>query len=302
MLRIGLVDLDTSHPKAFTAILNQMPDVKVVALWDGHDVWDEGYDVQFAKENGIERVCKTLDDMVEHVDAAMIHGVDWDKHVDRALPFMKAKKPVLIDKPLVGKVRDIYRLLELEIKYDTIIYGGSSLRFADEIVAMKAKASEFGEITGAVASGPNDFFSYGIHTTEMAQGFLGVGAKSVEYIGENKSAWFKVTYHNGLLLFLQLHTPYFEWSFAVYSATGMHTTKVDASKLYQPFLQNFIKLVKGENISFSLSDALEAVKIHIAGKKAQQHRKVIYLDDLSADDGFDGIAYAIEYRLAKRRG
>ena len=31
MIRIGLVDLDTSHPKTFTKILNAMPGVKVNA-------------------------------------------------------------------------------------------------------------------------------------------------------------------------------------------------------------------------------------------------------------------------------
>ncbi len=49
MIRIGLVDLDTSHPKTFTKILNAMPGVKVNALWDGRDVWPEGYDERFAR-------------------------------------------------------------------------------------------------------------------------------------------------------------------------------------------------------------------------------------------------------------
>jgi len=300
MLRIGLVDLDTSHPKAFTNILNSIKGVKVVALWDGHDVHPPGYDEQFARENGIEKVCKHLDDMVEYVDAAMIHGTNWDKHIEKALPFIKAKKPVLIDKPIVGKVRDIYRILELEAQYKSIIYGGSSLRFADEITAMKAKASEFGEITSAFASGPGDFFSYGIHTTEMAQGFLGTGAKSVEYLGENKSAFFKVTYQNGLILMIQLHTIYHEWSFCIYTARGMYSTKIDSTKLYPPFLYNFLKLISGEQAAFSLSDALEAVKIHIAAQQARQYGGIVYLDSLKMDDGFDGAAFAASYALSKK--
>ncbi|MEK6570760.1 MAG: oxidoreductase, partial [Bacteroidota bacterium] len=76
MLRIGLVDLDTSHPKAFTSILNQIEGVRVTALWDGHDVYPPGYDEQFARENGIEHVCKSISELASKVDAAMIHGVD----------------------------------------------------------------------------------------------------------------------------------------------------------------------------------------------------------------------------------
>lgn len=41
MIRIGLVDLDTSHPGAFTRILRTMSGVEVTALWDGRDVWPE---------------------------------------------------------------------------------------------------------------------------------------------------------------------------------------------------------------------------------------------------------------------
>ncbi|HMK39412.1 MAG TPA: oxidoreductase, partial [Bacteroidota bacterium] len=70
MIRIGLVDLDTSHPKAFTDILRTMPGVDVTALWDGRDVWPEGYDRQFAADNNIPRVCSALEEMPDHVDAA----------------------------------------------------------------------------------------------------------------------------------------------------------------------------------------------------------------------------------------
>jgi hypothetical protein len=82
MIRIGLVDLDTSHPKAFTKIVNAVPGVTVNPLWDGRDVWPEGYDVQFAQENSIPRVCKRPDDMLDLVDGVMIHSVNWDKHLE----------------------------------------------------------------------------------------------------------------------------------------------------------------------------------------------------------------------------
>jgi predicted dehydrogenase len=263
-------------------------------------VYPPGYDEQFARENGIEHVCKSISELASKVDAAMIHGVDWDKHIEKALPFLEAGKPVLIDKPIVGKMNDIRRLLELQANYKTPVFGGSSLRFADEITALKAEASKFGEVTTAFASGPGDFFSYGIHTTEMAQGFLGAGVKSVKYLGENKVALFKLTYHNGLILILQLHAPHHEWSFSIYTATGMHSTTVDSSKLYPPFLDRFLKVVRGE-MEFSLSDALEAVAVHIAAWKSKQSGAEVYLDELSADDGFDGAAFAASYSLAKKK-
>src|SRR5512135_2318886 len=121
MIRIGLVDLDTSHPHAFVGILQTMAGVEVTALWDGHDVWPPGYDQQFARDHGIASVCSRLEEMPDLVDAAMIHGTNWDTHVEKALVFMKAGKPILIDKPMVGSIADCDRLLNLQQKYGTLV-------------------------------------------------------------------------------------------------------------------------------------------------------------------------------------
>jgi virulence factor len=302
MIRIGLVDLDTSHPKTFTKILNAMHGVKVNALWDGRDVWPEGYDERFARENEIPNVCKRLEDMIEHVDAVMIQGVNWDKHVDRAYPFLEAGKPVLIDKPMVGRVRDIYTLLELHVAHKTPVYGGSALRYAQEIAMLRSQADRIGEVSTAIATGPGDFFSFGIHTVELAQGMIGTGANYVEYVAENKSSFVAVTYHNGFVLLLQLQQPFQEWSMCLYSSSGMHTMRVDPSRIYEPYLQNFIDLVNKKEIPFSLEAPLEAVKVLIAAKLSRQHGGRIYLSEVPAEEGFDGGAYSAEYAAAKRRG
>jgi hypothetical protein len=301
MICIGLVDLDTSHPAAFTSILNKIEDVKVTALWDGHDVYPPGYDKRFAQEHSIEHVCNSLEELVEKVDAAMIHGVDWDKHIEKAMPFFEAQKPVLIDKPIVGKIRDIDQILELQEKFRTPIFGGSSLRFADEVQDLNKLKTPIGEIHFATASGPGDIFAYGIHTTEMAQGVLGTGVESIEFLGGNKAELYKATYRNGSILILQLLAPHHEWSLSLYTATGLHVRKIDSTKLYPPFLEQFLKIIRGEPATFSLSDSLEAVKIHIAAEKSKLCGRAVRLEELRPEDGFDGTAYAASYAASKRK-
>jgi hypothetical protein len=301
MIRIGLVDLDTSHPGAFTPILNKVEDVRVTALWDGQDVYPPGYDLQFAQEHGIEYVCSSLSELVDKVDAAMIHGVDWDKHIEKAIPFLEAGKPILIDKPIVGRIRDVNRILELQAKYKSSIFGGSSLRFADEVEELNRMKADFGEIYLATASGPGDIFAYGIHTTEMAQGFLGSGVETVEFLGERKAELYKITYENGFILLLQLLAPYHEWSFSLNTETGLQVRKIDSTRIYPPFLRQFLRVVRGERVSFSLADSLEAVKIQIAAQKSKLCRRVVRLDELLPEDGFEGAAYAVSYAAAKRK-
>jgi predicted dehydrogenase len=301
MIRIGLVDLDTSHPQAFTKILRTIPGVDVTALWDGHDVWDAGYDRRFAAENGIPVVCTALEEMPGHVDAAMIQGTNWDLHCDRALVFLKAKIPVLIDKPVVGSVRDCDRLMEMREKYGTPVFGGSALRFAREVAALRSDVAQAGRVDSVVASGPGDFFSYGIHTTEMLQGFAGTGIRSVRPVSRRGPPVLAVEYDEGPAGFLQLQMGYYEWSLAAYTSAGLRTAVVSPGGLYEPFLGKFVSFLKGEGSGDALAGPLEAVRVHLAAEIALAGGSAVALGSLPPGAGFDGRAFAAEYAAAKRR-
>ena len=301
MIRIGLVDLDTSHPEAFTRILRTMDGVEVSALWDGHDVWPAGYDREFARTHAVPVVCSRLEELPEHVDAAMIHGVNWDTHCEKALVFLKAGKPVLIDKPVVGSVRDCDRLLDLREKYGVPIYGGSSLRSAREVAALRPAMGPREKVIFVVASGPGDFFSYGIHTTEMLQGLVGNGIRSVRWIEDGRSHVLAALFEDGLTALIQLQLPFHEWSLSVFTEAGMRTTTVSTDGLYEPFLKSFIAIVREQSPEFSLAGPVEAVRLHLAAQAARSSGGEVLLDRIPADEGFDGAAFAREYAATKRK-
>ena len=301
MIRIGLVDLDTSHPRAFARILRGMPGVTVAALWDGHDVWPEGYDAVFAAEEKIPVVCRRLEEMPDQIDAAMIHGTNWDTHVDKALLFLKEGKPVLIDKPIVGREGDCARLLELQARYGTPVYGGSSLRYATEVTALRARIGSRAGLHMIVASGPGDFFSYGIHTTEMLQGCIGTGIHSVRCAPGHRGPLFRVTYEDGFAALLQLQTPHYEWSLAAYTESGLQTAIVNPDNLYEPFLKEFIATVRGAPPAGSLTGPVEAVRVHLAAAIALATGDEVFLDRLPADASIDGAAFAAAYAAEKKQ-
>jgi hypothetical protein len=301
MIRIGLVDLDTSHPRAFTRILRDMPGVTVAALWDGRDVWPDGYDAAFAAEEKIPVVCSRLEEMPDHVDAAMIHGTNWDTHLEKALPFLKEGKPVLIDKPIVGRERDCVSLLELQARYGTPVYGGSSLRYAAEVTALRERIGSRTGLHMIVASGPGDFFSYGIHTTEMLQGCIGTGIRSVRCAAGHRGPLFRVTYDDGFAALLQLQTPHYEWSLAAYTGSGLQTTVVNPDRLYEPFLKEFIASIGGAPAADRLTGPVEAVRVHLAAAIALTTGDEVFLDRLPADAAFDGAAFAAAYAAEKRQ-
>jgi len=301
MIRIGLVDLDTSHPRAFTAILRTIPGVDVTALWDNHDVWPPGYDAKFAAENGIGRVCARLEEMPGCVDAAMILGTDWDAHIDRALVFLKERIPVLIDKPVVGSLRDCERLQDLQEKYGSPVFGGSSLRYAREVTALRASIATREEIASVTAAGPGDFFSYGIHTTEMLQGFAGGGIRSVRAVMRHGVPVITVTYGDGLVGLLHLQTGAPEWSLGACTTGGLRTTTVAVAGLYEPFLRAFAAFCAGEPTGFDIAAPLEAVRVHLAAEISLRKGTEVALAAVPADAGFDGRTFASAYAADKLR-
>jgi len=301
MFRIGLVDLCTSHPQNFAPIINdQFDDAQVVAVWDGGTCRPAGYAKEFAEEHGIPNTPETLEELVESVDAGIIHSADWDLHLERARVFIEAGKPVLIDKPTVGNLAEVHALDNLQKKHDVPVLAGSSLRYAAEVQALKDNP-ELGEVVSIFASGPMGgpgakLANYGIHTIEMFQGLIGAGAHSVRFVGNvGDMEMYEIRYLNGPTIFLQVGTPVHKWYMTVTTTTGMHTADVEGGKLYVALVTEFINMLRNGEPRVSLSDALEAVKVALAAKESAATGRTALLRDLALDGGFDGHAFGLEY-------
>ena len=72
----------------------------------------------FAQQHDIQYLCKTVEDMLYKVDVGFIQGANWDTHLPKARPFLKAGKPVFIDKPRIA--HDFTRIGEHDFKQDML--------------------------------------------------------------------------------------------------------------------------------------------------------------------------------------
>jgi len=140
MIRIGLVNIDVSHPKAFSAYLRNGNRAKYVAVFNNGFREDDEVD-GFIRTDGLEKRCKSIDELAEMVDIGFIQGCDWDKHIEQAMPFLNRGKPAFIDKPIVGKLSDCVKLEKLAAE-GKVILGSSSARYANEVVAFRSKPEE----------------------------------------------------------------------------------------------------------------------------------------------------------------
>src|SRR4051812_32874595 len=200
-MKIGVVDLDTSHPQNWIPLERELGH-EVAGVWDGGSVHPPEYVAQFAEQHRIPRVYASLEEMARDVDCAVIHGCDWDTHVEKARPFVEAGRAVLIDKPLAGNPRDLTQLLQWT-REGARITGGSSLRFCAETAAWLVKpVEERGTPHTAVCGCAVDEYNYGIHAYSMLSGIMGPGIVSVRHLGAGPQRRLQVTWSDGRMGFL----------------------------------------------------------------------------------------------------
>jgi hypothetical protein len=196
-LRIGMIGLDTSHVPAFTDILNNpankahVPGAKVVAAFKGGspDIESsasrvDGFTKTLVEKYGV-KIYDSIDEMVKHVDAVMIESVDGRPHLAQAIPVLKAKKPLFLDKPMGGSLKDVLEIFRLAKEAGVPVWSSSSLRYGK--AAQAVRAGSLGKVTYAETTSPAslekthpDLFWYGVHGCETLFTVMGTGCESVK--------------------------------------------------------------------------------------------------------------------------
>jgi predicted dehydrogenase len=198
-LRLGMIGLDTSHVVAYLGIVNDpqnkdhVPGAKIVAGFKGGSLDVEssrtrvdGYTKTAVEKYGV-KMYDTIEEMSKNVDAILILSVDGRPHLDQFRRTLGAKKPVFIDKPLAGSLRDAIEIARLSKEHNVPVFSSSSLRYASDSPARNSEAlAKAGEITSAISFGPAelephhpDMFWYGIHAVEALYTVLGAGCEKV---------------------------------------------------------------------------------------------------------------------------
>jgi predicted dehydrogenase len=196
-LRAGIIGLDTSHVVAFTKLLNSpkakgdLGGVRVVAAYPGGspDIPDSANRLDkftnTLKDSYGVKIVGSIKELLDQVDVVFLESVDGRPHLKQALPVLKARKPLFIDKPVAGSLTDAVLIYDLAKQYGTPVFSSSSLRFDPGIQAVR-KDPKIGKVLGCDARGPcslephhPDLFWYGIHGVETLFTIMGTGCESV---------------------------------------------------------------------------------------------------------------------------
>ncbi|HNR34350.1 MAG TPA: Gfo/Idh/MocA family oxidoreductase [Candidatus Hydrogenedentes bacterium] len=195
-LRVGMIGLDTSHVPAFAKLLNNaddpqhVPGAKVVAAFKGGS---PDLEASASRVDGFTKelqekwnvvIYDSIEEMCKHVDAVMLESVDGRPHLEQAKPVIKAGKPLFIDKPMAGSLRDVIEIFRLAREANVPVFSASSYRFYESLTETLKK--DIGGIRSCISIGPchleathPDLFWYGVHPTEALFTVMGAGCETV---------------------------------------------------------------------------------------------------------------------------
>jgi len=310
--KLGLVGLCTSHPGAWVPIIRDLcekgdVDIEIAAAWDSGETRPEGFAAEFCEKNEIPECPATLEEMVSLVDGVIVHTANWDKHIEQARPFVEADKAVLLDKPIVGNLRDANQLLDWSAQGKRIT-GGSSLRFAFDIAAYLAEpVEERGAVHTAHACCGTDEFNYGIHAYSLLSGLMGPGVRSVRYLGCSGQKQIQVNWSDGRIGFLTVgDNAWLPFSVMAVTDKAIRQIEVAAKGVYRALLERALPYLTGAAAEppLPVAELLEPELTAMAARTSWLNQGAeIFLSDLRQDDsGYDGTQFAIEYargRMAK---
>lgn len=300
-MKIGIVDLDTSHPQNWIPIERELGH-EVVGVWDGGEVHPPEYAENFARQHQIPRVYASLEEMAKDVDCGVLHSCNWDTRIERARPFVEAGKTVLVDKPVAGNLRDVRQLLQWEAQ-GVRLTGGSSLRFCRETREwLERPVEERGTPHTVICGCGVDEFNYGIHAYSLLAGILGSGAQGVQHLGQGVQRRVQVRWADGRTGMVIIGATEKWLPFHVTIVTQREVTQYQAEspRLYRALLEQVLPYLAGQAARppVPLRELVEPELWALAARRSwMEGDRQVRLEELREEDGgYDGAEFARYYR------
>jgi predicted dehydrogenase len=292
MFRIGIIGSDNSHADAFSQLINlknpktgefDYPDCKVTGIFGLEKERTE----EVAKNGEIEFIASTPEELVGRVDAVMIVFRHGDLHAKYAMPFIKLGIPVWLDKPFTIKNSDARDLIDAAKRHNTILTGGSTCKFAYDILMLKNLVENgggrLGNIKSAMLNFPatleNDYggiYFYGAHLTEMCCAVFGYDMKSVIAHRLNKDVLAIVKYDKYQVALSFIDGSSRNCAYVV-GDKDVILRDLDISLVYRHGLDEFIKTLRTGKIPVSHEKLYATVELLNAIKESYESGREISL-------------------------
>lgn len=292
MLRLGLVDCDTSHAVEFTRRLNrrgigrsqQVEGAEVVVACPGTSRMAPervpGFTAELQKL-GVPLV-EHPRELLGRVDAVLIESLEGGMHLPHARLFLPTGLPCFIDKPFASSLADARKLVRLAAKHEAAVFSSSSLRFAPELIAF-LDALEGDRILGAVSYGPAPYFAsppgvpgnpglfhYGIHALEVLYTLMGPGCVRVTCTHADGVDVVTGEWKDGRVGTLRgLREGKVGYGFVAFTEGGIRHVRLGTRDIYRELCKQIVAFAQTRQVPVPLETTLEMMAfLEAAGSSA----------------------------------
>lgn len=280
MLKVGLVNLDTSHVIAFSQRLHhkgvaeeQWVDGAVTThAWRGDSnvrTKDEieAYAQQLKNDYGVELV-DTLDEMIDQVDVVCVEANEGWRHLELVTPFLKAGKRCFVDKPFAGTYEQAKQMVALAREHGAGLMSSSSLRFGDELIQfVETHGRENISSVDALTPSPYHWANpgllhYGIHGCEVLFALMGPGCLDVRSVSLPDQELDVGRWADGRIGSVRgVHVGRGDYSFRATVSTGdkagVHYVTINSGMIYRNMLREMVKFFETGVCSVPVEETLE---------------------------------------------
>lgn len=268
MIKLGVIGMSpgNAHPYSWSSIINGtfdgeeisrlgypavtnyleankdtlgIPGAEVACVW----TQERSISESIAKTCNISRIVDNLEDMIPWVDAVLLCRDDPENHVAMAKPFLDARIPLFVDKPLAITMKDLHYFSEENAK-GKFLMSCSSMRYANECRIVKQEINALGKLELATAVGKKDWKKYGVHLLEALFSLLDDPRLAfVKYTGKTDKDIVHIEFENGLQatvhLFMDISSTF---QLSLFGQQGWRL--IDIKNSYSMFRDTIIEFIR----------------------------------------------------------
>lgn len=296
MIRLGLLDFDTSHVVAFSQRLNQsgvaknqwVEGARVVLGCPGQSTLAPqripGY-VEEIKKIGIPLVDKPAE-MFGKIDGLLLCSLEGGAHLERVRPFLEKGIPVFIDKPFTCGRKDAEAILELSKRYKAPVFSSSSLRYAEEVVKLLGEvppeerigAATWGPASLSESPGRNPgLYHYGIHAAEILYALMGKGCVRVQATYQKETDQVTAVWSDGRIGTLRgLRAGNQGFGLTLFGKKSIRSMPVGTGTIYRELLKQIVTFFQSGKAPVDPAETLELMTfLEAANASAANHGAVV---------------------------
>ncbi|NLF92316.1 MAG: Gfo/Idh/MocA family oxidoreductase [Oligosphaeraceae bacterium] len=295
MLKIGFIDLDTSHPRSFVKRLNAMPGVRVSGVYDRGRKKGRLETLDFCREFAVTEHF-SVEELCEACDGIMVLSADWATHFEDVCQCMRAGRPCYCDKPVFASRAEIGSFLQLAAETGTRFLGGSGWRWNKRTQGFyeSTKGSVVGDV---LISGQNELFYYGIHAVDWLLGLLGPGAEWIKYERRTPDlSYVSLGHRRGCTVRMLLETTPETGRLFWAKADGQeYFLSLDGDDIHDGICGSFVEMLRTGRQPGQYAEYLESLLVLFALEESRITGQRIEIASAQLVPGFDSAAFMAEY-------